>query len=173
MGGCLPMLVQIPVFIALYWVLAESVELRQAPFFGWIHSLSDKDPYFILPLLNGATMWITQKLTPSPGMDPMQAKMMQMMPVMFAVMFAFFPARTTLSLELTRIRLAPRRVRTVRFRDADGATIDHGLALLFRAPASFTGEDVVELHAHGSPVVLHALLARCVELGARPARPGE
>jgi YidC/Oxa1 family membrane protein insertase len=92
MGGCLPILVQIPVFIALYWVLAESVELRQAPFFGWIHSLSDKDPYFILPLLNGATMWITQKLSPSPGMDPMQAKMMQMMPVMFAVMFAFFPA---------------------------------------------------------------------------------
>ena len=92
MGGCLPILVQIPVFIALYWVLAESVELRQAPFFGWIHSLSDKDPYFILPLLNGATMWITQRLTPSPGMDPMQAKMMQMMPVMFAVMFAFFPA---------------------------------------------------------------------------------
>jgi YidC/Oxa1 family membrane protein insertase len=92
MGGCLPILVQIPVFIALYWVLAESVELRQAPFFGWIHSLSDKDPYFILPLLNGATMWITQKLTPAPGVDPMQAKMMQMMPVMFAVMFAFFPA---------------------------------------------------------------------------------
>ena len=83
------------------------------------------------------------------------------------------PASAKLSFKLTRACLMPRRARAVRFREADGATIDHGLALYFRAPASFTGEDVVELHAHGSPVVLHALLARCVELGARPARPGE
>lgn len=92
LGGCLPMLVQIPVFIALYWVLLESVELRQAPFFGWIQDLSARDPYFVLPVLNGLTMWLTQKLSPSPGMDPMQRRIFQIMPIMFSVMFAFFPA---------------------------------------------------------------------------------
>jgi YidC/Oxa1 family membrane protein insertase len=92
LGGCLPILIQIPVFIALYWVLLESVELRQAPFIGWITNLSDKDPYFILPLLNGLAMYATQKLTPTAGMDPIQARVMQMMPVVFAIMFAFFPA---------------------------------------------------------------------------------
>jgi YidC/Oxa1 family membrane protein insertase len=91
-GGCLPILVQIPVFIALYWVLIESVELRHAPFIGWIQSLSERDPYFVLPVLNGLAMWAAQKLTPTPGMDPMQQKVMQLMPVMFSVMFAFFPA---------------------------------------------------------------------------------
>ncbi len=92
LGGCLPMLIQMPVFFALYWVLLESVELRQAPFVGWLQNLSAPDPYFVLPLLNGATMIVTQYLTPTTGMDPMQARMMKIMPVMFAVMFAFFPA---------------------------------------------------------------------------------
>ncbi len=92
LGGCLPILVQIPVFIALYWVLLESVELRQAPFIGWIQDLSARDPYFILPVLNGAVMWLTQKLSPSPGMDPIQKRIFQFMPVLFAVLFAFFPA---------------------------------------------------------------------------------
>ena len=91
-GGCLPILVQIPVFIALYWVLIESVELRHAPFIGWIHSLSERDPYFVLPVLNALAMWAAQRLTPTPGMDPMQQKVMQLMPIMFGVMFAFFPA---------------------------------------------------------------------------------
>jgi YidC/Oxa1 family membrane protein insertase len=91
-GGCLPILVQIPVFIALYWVLIESVELRHAPFVLWIQNLSDRDPYFILPVLNAAAMFATQKLTPTPGMDPTQAKVMQLMPLIFGVMFAFFPA---------------------------------------------------------------------------------
>ena len=92
LGGCLPMLVQIPVFFALYWVLLESVELRQAPFVGWIQNLSAPDPYFVLPVLNGLAMIATQWLTPSTGMDPMQAKMMKIMPVAFSVLFAFFPA---------------------------------------------------------------------------------
>jgi len=92
LGGCLPILVQIPIFIALYWVLLESVELRQAPFFGWITNLSARDPYFILPALNAAFMILTQKLTPTTGMDPMQAKLMKAMPVVFSIMFAFFPA---------------------------------------------------------------------------------
>ena len=92
LGGCLPILVQIPVFIALYWVLLESVELRQAPFILWIVNLSDRDPYFVLPLLNAAFMFATQRLTPTAGMDPMQRKMMNMMPLVFSVMFAFFPA---------------------------------------------------------------------------------
>jgi YidC/Oxa1 family membrane protein insertase len=93
LGGCLPILVQMPVFIALYWVLLESVELRQAVFIpGWIDNLSVRDPFFILPVLNGIAMFVSQKLTPTAGMDPMQARMLQMMPVIFAVMFAFFPA---------------------------------------------------------------------------------
>lgn len=92
LGGCLPMLVQIPVFFALYWVLIESVELRHAPFILWIQNLTAPDPYFVLPILNGATMIATQYLTPTTGMDPVQAKMMKIMPVAFAVMFAFFPA---------------------------------------------------------------------------------
>ncbi|MBL8298253.1 MAG: membrane protein insertase YidC [Rhodanobacteraceae bacterium] len=92
LGSCLPMLVQIPVFFALYWVLIESVELRQAPFFLWIQNLTAPDPYFVLPLLNAATMIATQYLTPTTGMDPVQARMMKIMPVVFSVMFAFFPA---------------------------------------------------------------------------------
>jgi len=92
LAGCLPMLVQIPVFIALYWVLLESVELRQAPFILWVTNLSARDPYFVLPLLNAVFMIATQRLTPAGGMDPLQRKMMNLMPVVFAVMFAFFPA---------------------------------------------------------------------------------
>lgn len=89
LGGCLPMLVQIPVFIALYWVLMESVELRHAPFILWITDLSVKDPYFILPLLYGAIFFFQQKLQPAVG-DPTQQKIMQMMPIMFTFLFLFF-----------------------------------------------------------------------------------
>jgi YidC/Oxa1 family membrane protein insertase len=92
-GGCLPVLIQMPVFLALYYVLLEAVELRQAPWIlGWVSDLTAQDPYFILPLLNAAVMFLTQRLTPAVGMDPMQQKMMQMMPLVMAVMFAFFPA---------------------------------------------------------------------------------
>ncbi|PLW83442.1 membrane protein insertase YidC [Kineobactrum sediminis] len=91
MGGCLPILVQMPVFIALYWVLMESVELRHAPFILWINDLSVMDPYFVLPLLMGASMWFMQKLNPPPP-DPMQAKIMQWLPVVFTFFFLWFPA---------------------------------------------------------------------------------
>lgn len=91
MGGCLPNLVQIPVFLALYWVLLESVELRQAPFIFWLYDLSTKDPYYILPLIMGVTMFIQQKLNPPP-MDPVQAKVMGFLPVIFTVFFAAFPS---------------------------------------------------------------------------------
>jgi len=91
LGGCLPILVQMPVFIALYWVLMESVELRQAPFMLWIEDLSLKDPYFILPLIMGASMFIQMQLNPTPP-DPMQARVMKLMPVIFTVFFLFFPA---------------------------------------------------------------------------------
>lgn len=90
-GGCLPMIIQIPVFIALYYVLIESVELRQAPFIFWLHDLSVKDPYFILPILMGLSMLLQQKLSPPPP-DPAQAKMMMMLPIVFTVFFATFPA---------------------------------------------------------------------------------
>ena len=91
LSGCLPMLIQMPVFLAFYWVLLESVEMRQAPFFGWINDLSARDPFFILPALNGLAMWVQYKLNPPPP-DPMQAKVFQFMPIVFSVMFALFPA---------------------------------------------------------------------------------
>ncbi|EAR09833.1 membrane protein insertase YidC [Reinekea blandensis] len=96
LGGCLPMLVQMPVFIALYWVLMESVELRQSPFIFWIQDLSLKDPFFVLPLLMGASMFLQMRMQQQPTMDPMQQKIMQFMPVMFTFMFLWFPAGLTL-----------------------------------------------------------------------------
>ena len=91
LGGCLPMLIQMPFFIALYWVLMESVELRQAPWILWIKDLSVKDPYYVLPVIMGITMFIQQKLNPAPP-DPMQEKLMMALPFVFTVMFAFFPS---------------------------------------------------------------------------------
>lgn len=91
LGGCFPMIVQIPVFIALYWALLESVELRQAPFMFWIKDLSIRDPFFILPIIMAATMYFQQKLNPAP-VDPIQAKVFQFLPLIFGVFFAFFPA---------------------------------------------------------------------------------
>ncbi|HEX8988160.1 MAG TPA: membrane protein insertase YidC [Rhodocyclaceae bacterium] len=91
LGGCLPILVQIPVFIALYWVLLGSVEMRQAPWLGWIMDLSAKDPYYIMPLIMGATMLIQTRLNPTPP-DPIQAKIMWIMPIVFTGMFFMFPA---------------------------------------------------------------------------------
>ncbi len=91
LGGCLPILVQIPVFIALYWVLLESVEMRQAPFIFWLDNLSAPDPYFILPLVMGLSMFIQQKLNPAP-VDPLQQKMMMSLPFVFTIFFAFFPS---------------------------------------------------------------------------------
>ena len=91
LGGCFPILIQIPVFISLYWVLLESVELRQADFILWINDLSIADPFFVLPLLMGVTMYIQQKLNPAP-MDPIQAKVMSILPIVFTIFFAFFPA---------------------------------------------------------------------------------
>ncbi|MGY5451458.1 membrane protein insertase YidC [Agarivorans sp. MS3-6] len=92
LGGCFPILLQMPIFIALYWSLMESVELRHAPFFGWITDLSVKDPWFILPILMGVSMFFIQKMSPTTVADPMQAKIMQFMPVIFTVFFLFFPA---------------------------------------------------------------------------------
>lgn len=91
MSGCWPILIQMPVFISLYWVLSESVELRHAPWILWIEDLSVKDPYFILPLIMGATQYVMMKLNPTPP-DPMQAKIMQLMPIMFTFLFMWFPA---------------------------------------------------------------------------------
>ena len=91
LGGCLPVVIQIPVFIALYWAILASVELRYAPFYGWISDLSAADPYYILPLIMGASMVIQSKLNPVPP-DPIQAKIMQIMPIVFSIVFFFFPA---------------------------------------------------------------------------------
>ncbi len=90
-GGCLPLLVQMPVFIALYWVLMQSVELRHAPFFLWLEDLSVRDPYFVLPLLMGATMFLQMRMSPAPP-DPMQAQIMKIMPIMMTVLFLWFPS---------------------------------------------------------------------------------
>jgi YidC/Oxa1 family membrane protein insertase len=91
LGGCLPILIQIPVFIALYWVLLESVELRQAPFTAWLNDLSSPDPYFVLPLIMGVTMLLQHYLNPAP-IDPVQQKVMMVLPIVFTVFFAFFPS---------------------------------------------------------------------------------
>lgn len=90
-AGCLPILIQMPFFLAFYWVLLESVEMRQAPFALWITDLSSRDPYFILPIIMGAAMLFQQRLNPAPA-DPVQAKVMQVMPIMFTGFFAFFPS---------------------------------------------------------------------------------
>jgi YidC/Oxa1 family membrane protein insertase len=90
-AGCLPILIQMPFFFAFYWVLIESVEIRQAPFMLWITDLSSRDPFFVLPLLMGAAMLMQTRLNPAPP-DPVQAKVMQIMPVAITALFAFFPA---------------------------------------------------------------------------------
>lgn len=92
LGGCLPIILQMPIFISLYWALMESVELRHSPFFGWITDLSAQDPYYILPLLMGASMFLIQKMSPTTVTDPMQQKIMTFMPVMFTFFFLFFPS---------------------------------------------------------------------------------
>ena len=91
LGGCLPILVQMPVFLSLYWVLLESVEIRQAPFMFWLTDLSSKDPFFILPIIMGASMFVQQKLNPTPP-DPMQAKVMKLLPIIFTFFFLWFPS---------------------------------------------------------------------------------
>jgi YidC/Oxa1 family membrane protein insertase len=91
LAGCMPILIQIPVFLAFYWVLLESVEMRQAPFIMWINDLSVRDPYFILPLIMGAAMFGQYKLNPTPP-DPIQAKVFMFMPLIMTFMFAWFPA---------------------------------------------------------------------------------
>lgn len=96
LGGCLPILIQMPIFIALYWTLMESTELRHSPFFFWIKDLSTYDPYFVFPILMGVTMFIIQKMSPTPVTDPMQKKIFTVMPVIFTLMFCTFPAGLTL-----------------------------------------------------------------------------
>jgi YidC/Oxa1 family membrane protein insertase len=91
LAGCLPMVVQIPFFISFYWVLLESVEMRQAPFMLWVNDLSSRDPFFVLPLFMGAAMFAQFKLNPAPP-DPMQAKIMQFMPLVMTGMMAWFPS---------------------------------------------------------------------------------
>lgn len=92
MGGCLPIVLQMPIFIALYWTFMEAVELRHAPFFGWIQDLSAQDPYYILPVLMGISMFLLQKMSPTPVADPMQQKVMTFMPLMFTAFFLWFPS---------------------------------------------------------------------------------
>jgi YidC/Oxa1 family membrane protein insertase len=92
LGGCLPIVVQIPVFLALYWVLLGAVELRHAPWIGWIHDLSAPDPFFVLPVVYAITAFLQVKLSPTPIQDPVQAKVMQIMPIAFSVLFLFFPS---------------------------------------------------------------------------------
>ncbi|MFL6713801.1 MAG: membrane protein insertase YidC, partial [Sulfurifustis sp.] len=91
LGGCLPIVIQIPVFLALYWVLLESVEMRQAPFALWIRDLSSPDPFFVLPIIMGITMYAQQLLNPQPP-DPVQRRVFMIMPIAFTAMFLFFPA---------------------------------------------------------------------------------
>ena len=102
-GGCVPMLVQLPVFIALYAVLGNSIELFHAPFFGWIQDLSSKDPIYIFPVLMGISMLLQQKLTPAAGMDPTQQKVMMIMPVVFTFIMINLPSGLTIYIFLSTI----------------------------------------------------------------------
>lgn len=121
LGGCLPILVQMPVFIALYWVLHASAEMRGAPWMGWIQDLTAPDPYYILPVLYAISMYITTKLNPAPA-DPMQAKMMLWMPLVFSVMFFFFPSGLVLYWVVNNIlSIAQQWVITKKFADAAAA----------------------------------------------------
>jgi YidC/Oxa1 family membrane protein insertase len=121
LGGCLPIVVQIPVFIALYWVLLASVEMRDAPWVGWINDLAAPDPYFILPLVMAGTMFIQTKLNPTPP-DPLQAKMMMILPLVFSVMFFFFPAGLVLYWLVNNIySIAQQWLITKRFERAQAA----------------------------------------------------
>ena len=123
LGGCLPILVQIPVFIALYWVLVESVQLRQAPFVLWIEDLSIRDPYFVLPLIMGATMFVQQKLSPMPP-DPIQAKVMMALPIVFTFLFLWFPAGLVLYWVVNNaLSIAQQYVITKRVEAAGGVAI--------------------------------------------------
>ncbi|PPI86288.1 membrane protein insertase YidC [Candidatus Pantoea edessiphila] len=92
LGGCLPILIQMPIFLALYYMLSNSVELRQAPFIFWIHDLSTQDPYYVLPILMGGTMWFIQKMSPINVSDPLQQKVMMYMPIIFTIFFLWFPS---------------------------------------------------------------------------------
>ncbi len=92
LGGCFPLIIQMPIFLALYYMLSASVELRHAPFILWIHDLSAQDPYYILPIIMGATMFFIQKMSPTTVTDPMQQKIMTFMPVIFTVFFLWFPS---------------------------------------------------------------------------------
>jgi YidC/Oxa1 family membrane protein insertase len=92
LGSCWPMLIQMPIWMGLYAMLAYTIELRHAPWLGWVHDLSARDPYYILPVIVAGTMYLVQKMTPTPGMDPAQAKMMGLMPLMMGGMFAWSPS---------------------------------------------------------------------------------
>ena len=96
LGGCLPILIQMPIFIALYWTFMESTELRHSAFCLWIQDLSAYDPYFVLPILMGVTMLLIQKMSPTTITDPMQKKIMMLMPIIFTGLFCTFPAGLTL-----------------------------------------------------------------------------
>jgi YidC/Oxa1 family membrane protein insertase len=113
-GGCLPMFLQIPFFIALFNILYTTIELRQAPFFLWIRDLSDKDPYYVLPIIMGATMVIQQKIQPTP-MDPKQAKLMMFLPVIFTFLFLNFSSGLVLYWMTNNILTIAQQYATVRY----------------------------------------------------------
>ncbi|MFZ2406093.1 MAG: membrane protein insertase YidC, partial [Methylobacter sp.] len=125
LGGCLPVVVQMPVFIALYWVLLYSVEMRQAPFMAWIHDLSAPDPYYVLPIIMGITMIIQTKLNPTPP-DPIQAKVMMIMPIAFSVFFFFFPAGLVLYWLVNNILSIAQQWQITRSVERARATKGHG-----------------------------------------------
>lgn len=125
LGGCLPVIVQMPVFIALYWVLLYSVEMRQAPFMAWIQDLSAPDPYYVLPIVMGITMIVQTKLNPTPP-DPIQAKVMMMMPVMFSIFFFFFPAGLVLYWVVNNVLSIAQQWQITRSVELAKATKGHG-----------------------------------------------
>jgi YidC/Oxa1 family membrane protein insertase len=164
LGGCLPILIQIPVFIALYWVLLGVVEMRGAPWLGWIQDLSVKDPYYILPLIMGATSFIQTKLNPAPP-DPIQAKVMMMMPILFTFMFLWFPAGLVLYWVVNNTLSIAQQWQINRMIEAGGKPPSDLIAAIATAPGR-GGIGVVRLSGPNL-----ALAARICGRSPRPAGP--
>ena len=171
LGGCFPILVQIPVFIALYWVLLAAIELRHAPFMLWIKDLSALDPYYVLPILMTATMVLQTRMNPVPP-DPVQARVMQIMPFVFSIFFFFFPPAwcstgwsTTSSPSPSNGRSSACSTATSLPMPSDEVTRDTIAAIA--TPAGRGGIGVVRLSGPRAPAIARSILGRCPRRGTR------
>uniref|UniRef100_A0A1B0C1P6 Membrane protein insertase YidC n=1 Tax=Glossina palpalis gambiensis TaxID=67801 RepID=A0A1B0C1P6_9MUSC len=176
LGGCMPLLIQMPIFLSLYYMLSGSVELRHAPFVLWINDLSAKDPYYILPFIMGVTMFLIQKMSPSTSIDPDTIVNIATPPGKGGI--GILRVSGNLSQHIAKIFLKQipkiKYASYLPFYDIKGKLLDKGIALFFEKPSSLTGEDILELQAHGSPIILNILLQEISSIpNVRISNPGE